>query len=127
MIKQKGRFEVELGEWMGMCPAPADAEKAIQPLVTMQGVTGLYTGAIPAGQFVTDVAPDSPLAKELAGPPYLFLCEYLGMLGKANYLIQTFVTYDASGYHFTPHAIEQLFNDDGQLIDKDGKVLPDQG
>ena len=121
------RFETLEGEFMGMCPLAQDVKGALAPMVTMSGVTGLFTGQLSSGNFAGDVSFDQQLPRALLeGPPYLFYCDYIGRRGTANYLLKTFLTYDADGYHFTPHSFEQLFDDDGQLIDENGKVLDDQ-
>ncbi|ODT50599.1 hypothetical protein [Devosia sp. 63-57] len=121
------RFETLEGEYMGMCPLARDVQSTLLPMVTMSGVTGLEKGQLSPGNFAIDMSFDQQLPSALLeGPPYLFYCDYIGRRGKANYLLKTFVTYDAGGYHFTPHSFEQLFNDDGQLVDQNGKVLDDQ-
>lgn len=121
------RFDAVEGEFMGACPLASDARKDLSPMVKMSGVTHLYDSGLSFGHFAVNMGYDTQLPKALLkGPTFLFYCDYIGRRGKANYLLKTFLTYDAEGFHFTPHSFEQLFNDDGELIDQNGKVLDDQ-
>lgn len=124
---KRHRLETLQGEYMGICPQASLVKDTLAAMVTLDGVTDLYDGSLSPGNFAVDMGFDQQLPKELLeGPPYLFYCDYIGRRGQANYLLKTFVTYDANGYHFSQHSFEQLFNDDGKLVDQNGKVLDDQ-
>lgn len=111
------RFTVLVGEYVGMCPPGKDVSAALKSLVRKSGVTGILdaTNGQP-GHF----EPSEHPAPDGRSQP-VFACDYYGRWKNLNYILHVSMVYDRNRYSLVGGSFEELFDEDGRLVDEDGR------